>query len=209
MEDITTLGRKEREKIQRKKEIMNVAAELFSVKGFNHTTLEEIAVKAEFGTGTIYNYFQSKEEIFKSIIESIFVTSQELLEKCAAKTNALIEFLRLYTEEVFSYFTQNKEAVLILVSLFTGIGEKPINIKEEFFNARKYKSEKIIVQKIKDGIRNKEIKNLDPEFLSLFYHSTLFPYITSLIKSNKINETEIHLHVEFILDIILNGILVR
>ncbi|MDP4176115.1 MAG: TetR family transcriptional regulator, partial [Bacteroidota bacterium] len=49
MEDLTGLSRKEREKLFRKQEIQLAAAKLFAEKGFNNTTLEDIAASAEFG----------------------------------------------------------------------------------------------------------------------------------------------------------------
>lgn len=209
MEEVSILSRKEREKLSRKKDIMDAAAFLFSVKGFDHTTLEEIAAKAEFGTGTIYNYFQSKEEIFRSIIESIFDANIQLIETCSKSTTTFIDFLRLYTQRVFNYFSQNKEALLILASIYIAVGEKAVKIKEEIIASRNCDMNDLILKKIKEGIKNKEIKKINPEYLGFFYHSLLYPYITSLIKSDKLNESEINLHVDFILDVLFNGILIR
>lgn len=50
------------------KNIMDVARELFSRFGFKKTTVDDIASKARVAKGTIYNYFQSKEEIFHSVV---------------------------------------------------------------------------------------------------------------------------------------------
>ena len=209
MEDVTTLSRKEREKLNRKKDIMDAAAVLFSVKGFDHTTLEEIAAKAEFGTGTIYNYFQSKKEIFHSIVESVFDANIELLEECSGDTGTFVDFLKLYTQRVFHYFSQNKEALLILASIYIAIGEKANKIKEDIIASRNCDMNDIILQKIKEGIKNKEIKKINAEYFGYVYHSLLFPYITNLVKLDKLNESEINLHVNFILDVIFNGILIR
>ncbi|MBK7257414.1 MAG: helix-turn-helix transcriptional regulator [Ignavibacteriae bacterium] len=64
-----TLSRKEREKRARQQDILKAARELIATKGFRDTTLDEIAQKAEFGKGTLYNYFASKEDIFHAIID--------------------------------------------------------------------------------------------------------------------------------------------
>ena len=64
-------SRKEREKLARQQEILKAARELFVTKGFRETTLEEIARLAEFGKGTLYNYFASKEDLFIGIIEQV------------------------------------------------------------------------------------------------------------------------------------------
>lgn len=59
--------RKKREKIVRMQQIQNAAKELFMLKGFNSTTVEEIAEKAELSPATIYLYFKNKEELYASL----------------------------------------------------------------------------------------------------------------------------------------------
>ena len=52
----------------RKKEIMDAALELFATEGFDVTSISKIAVKAGISKGLIYNYFESKEDLIRSII---------------------------------------------------------------------------------------------------------------------------------------------
>lgn len=48
-------------------EIIDAAAFLFITKGFQLTKIKDIAEKAEIATGSIYKYFQSKEDIWITI----------------------------------------------------------------------------------------------------------------------------------------------
>ncbi|MFZ5644919.1 MAG: TetR/AcrR family transcriptional regulator [Bacillota bacterium] len=57
--------RRERKKIQVKKSISENALRLFLAKGFMDTTVVEIMEEADLGTGTFYNYFDSKEDVLK------------------------------------------------------------------------------------------------------------------------------------------------
>lgn len=59
--------RKQREKEKRKIEIINAARKVFSSKGFNASTMEEIATEAELSPGTLYLYFKNKEELHTSL----------------------------------------------------------------------------------------------------------------------------------------------
>jgi AcrR family transcriptional regulator len=52
-----SIKRKEREYLTHREEILQAAEKLFATKGFFHTTMNEIAEAAEFGTGTLYKYF--------------------------------------------------------------------------------------------------------------------------------------------------------
>ena len=56
------------DKKQKSKEIAQAALKLFSLKGYAATTVEQIATTASIGKGTVYEYFQSKEDIFIAAI---------------------------------------------------------------------------------------------------------------------------------------------
>ena len=66
------LSRRERERIQRRNEMISAARSIFARIGYAQTTLEEVAELAEFGKGTIYNYFPNKEALFASVLEETF-----------------------------------------------------------------------------------------------------------------------------------------
>ncbi|MBT8342592.1 MAG: TetR/AcrR family transcriptional regulator [Desulfatitalea sp.] len=59
--------RKEREKERRRQQIIVAAKRVFSNKGFNKTTMEDIAKEAELSPGTLYLYFKNKEELYASL----------------------------------------------------------------------------------------------------------------------------------------------
>ena len=61
--------RREREKEARKQQILTAARTLLFKKGIQATSINQIARTAELGVGTIYFYYQSKEEIFYSLQE--------------------------------------------------------------------------------------------------------------------------------------------
>ena len=53
----------------RKKEIINACAELYGTMGFREITIRDIGAKTSFTRTSIYNYFQTKEEIFLALLE--------------------------------------------------------------------------------------------------------------------------------------------
>lgn len=61
--------RREREKEARKRQILAAARELLFKRGLQATSIQRIARTAELGVGTIYSYYQSKEEIFYALQE--------------------------------------------------------------------------------------------------------------------------------------------
>jgi AcrR family transcriptional regulator len=59
--------RKKREKNFRYQQIQQAAKKLFLHKSFTSTTMEDIAETAELSVGTLYQYFENKEELFASL----------------------------------------------------------------------------------------------------------------------------------------------
>jgi len=61
------LERKEREREMRRQEIILAAKRVFSKKGFNKSTMDDIASEAELSNGTLYHYFKNKKELYASL----------------------------------------------------------------------------------------------------------------------------------------------
>ena len=59
--------RREREKENRRQEIIDAAERIFFAKGLDTATMDEIAEEAELSKGTLYLYFKSKEELYLQI----------------------------------------------------------------------------------------------------------------------------------------------
>lgn len=64
----------------RKEEIINACEKLYKTMSFKDITLKEIGNETSFSRPTIYNYFQTKEEIFLALYEREYVRWNEELE---------------------------------------------------------------------------------------------------------------------------------
>ena len=53
-----------------KKDLIDVARQLFAKKGVENTTMNDIAEASHRGRRTLYTYFRSKQDIYKAVIES-------------------------------------------------------------------------------------------------------------------------------------------
>ena len=61
-------GKRERRKEARPGELLDAALDLFVEKGFAATRAEEVAARAGVSKGTLFLYFQSKDELFKAVV---------------------------------------------------------------------------------------------------------------------------------------------
>jgi AcrR family transcriptional regulator len=65
---LTTADRRAREKAQRRREILDAARQEFFERGFHRPTVDDVAARAEVSKGTIYLYFESREEILAHLL---------------------------------------------------------------------------------------------------------------------------------------------
>lgn len=59
---------RKRRKDSRPGELLNAALDLFVEKGFSATRVDDVALRAGVSKGTLFLYFQSKEELFKAVV---------------------------------------------------------------------------------------------------------------------------------------------
>ena len=63
-------GRKLKERKVRQDLILDAALQVFKKKGIEGSTMDEIALEADFGKATLYYYFKSKEDVFSAILKN-------------------------------------------------------------------------------------------------------------------------------------------
>lgn len=80
-----------------KRNIMEVARQLFAKKGFENTTINEIADLSEYGRRTIYTYFKNKGEIYNAVISSELGAMHKALEEVTKRDLPADEKLMLFT----------------------------------------------------------------------------------------------------------------
>jgi AcrR family transcriptional regulator len=94
------------DKSKKTKEIARAALDLFSRKGYNATSVGQIAESAGMGKGTIYEYFNSKEEIFiQAISDWIFETLGQLSEMTGRIADPIQRFASFFKmmRELFNF----------------------------------------------------------------------------------------------------------
>jgi AcrR family transcriptional regulator len=108
--------RKEREKERRRQQIIIAAKRIFSAKGFNKATMEDIAKEAEISPGTIYIYFKNKDELYASlsirILQHLNIRLERVKNKNDIDGQQRVMSLKEALYDVYSFDP------LILINLF-------------------------------------------------------------------------------------------
>ena len=72
-------SRRELNKIQCRSRILKMSRRLFTAKGYENTTMEDIAEASEVSKATLYNYFSSKENLLLGIVEAALEEIRQLV----------------------------------------------------------------------------------------------------------------------------------
>jgi AcrR family transcriptional regulator len=110
------ITRKEREYLAHREEILSAAEKVFAAKGFFPTTMSDIARKAEFGTGTLYKYFRSKEELYFTLIDEKVEEVNRLVKAELSKKTSAIERIKKVLELQFEFIERNRDFFRIYIS---------------------------------------------------------------------------------------------
>lgn len=67
----------------RKKELLDIAYELFITKGYENTSVDEIIAKAGIAKGTYYYYFESKEQMLEDVVNM-------MIDECVKRAEQVV-----------------------------------------------------------------------------------------------------------------------
>lgn len=98
----------------KRERILDAAEKLFKHRRFHEITLQEVAQAAKVGKGTIYLYFEDKDDLFFQVATSGFDELCEVVERHGAPDAPFMERLLAMCEEVSSFFERRIEMFNII-----------------------------------------------------------------------------------------------
>lgn len=102
-------GTREEKKKRTKKAILEAAVQLFGEKGFEKTSIAELARAAGVGKGTVYSYFTTKNEILHAFCEDELDFIHEQLTKYRDRDRSILDQMVTLFMAEFEYVTRNPE----------------------------------------------------------------------------------------------------
>ncbi|MBC8374982.1 MAG: TetR/AcrR family transcriptional regulator [FCB group bacterium] len=112
----TVLSRKERDKLRNKEAILKAAVHLFAQKGFAETKLEDVAALAEFGKGTLYNYFKNKDDLLLSAFDYAVGNVLDFLYDQLSSVSDPLQRIRLIANSQFNYYRSNTDFMNVIMT---------------------------------------------------------------------------------------------
>jgi len=182
--------------------IFSVAAQLFSKRGYNGVSMREISEASGVTKPTIYYYFESKEDIYRQLVETgidhIFTTIEEVKVLPISAKEKLIEITKRFFEVAFSV----PEYVKFFMSLIMH-DEKLDSVAD--IQIQVEKRGRLLIDIIRQGIESGEFGGgADPELAAHLFGGMLKHFIgLQLVNDEKILSDDL---AERVVELLFKGL---
>ncbi len=103
---------------QRKLEILQAAARVFTVQGLGSARMEDVAAAAGVSKGTVYLYYPSKDSLIEALLHQLFMPLEHALDALMADTSAAVQRLQRYGEALLQTFDDARPLQPLVLELF-------------------------------------------------------------------------------------------
>lgn len=108
----------------KRSQIILAAIRVFSHKGFHRSKVEEIAVEAGVGKGTVYEYFSSKKDVFKEMLYFVSDRYKEEFSRRQAGAHTLQEKIKAIFMTHLEFLQKHKDMARIIWADHPAVGEE-------------------------------------------------------------------------------------
>lgn len=150
------------EKEKKRKTILQAARTVFAERGYDASTLDDIALRAGFAKGTIYLYFNSKEELFLSLMEEEIGRFVGIVKKVKSAQGCPSHRLSSLVQEVLTHLEAHKDFFRIFTPEQGGLTEKHHPELRRRILPKYRRVLSLTSSLIREGIREREIRKSDP-----------------------------------------------
>ena len=118
-EDVEIKTQKQLQSERTRQRIIQAAAELFVRKGFNGTSIADIAQAVDLTKGALYHHFESKDKIFFAVVEMVRHTWNKAVVRDVLKADHALDRLATLIDNHAQLVQENDTLCLVMASLVT------------------------------------------------------------------------------------------
>lgn len=188
-------------RIERRRNIVRAAREVFLKFGYRKTALEDVARSAAIGKATLYHYFEGKDDLFSAVVAEIYEEYLSNQRTVISRETAAADKLRRYARQLIAEHRK-------LLGSAHGFGrlEKDFPMRVISNLRRQRQSELAILQEIlAGGVQSGEFRSINTERVALL----LFGSLRAMVMDIKTQTEDGDSVVSEFLEILFCGLLVN
>jgi len=179
--------------------ILEAAMVVFAREGFHKAKVEDIAIEAGIGKGTVYEYFSSKAELFQEMFKEGMETFIRTLHSEIKQISSAREKLRKIAYLHFEFIIKHRDLAKITMENQGQCGE---DFRKWIFRMQSKKME-YIRSIIEEGVKNGEFRKVDSQAAALAFSGAMGSLFAPLTFGNE--EIKAEDIIEPILKVLFDG----
>ncbi|HYE12496.1 MAG TPA: TetR/AcrR family transcriptional regulator, partial [Patescibacteria group bacterium] len=180
-----TLTRREREKIARKTEMVEVAERLFVKHGYEGTSMDDIAKEAEFTKRTLYQYFINKEDLFYAVVLKFSKHLNALYENSFKGKKTALEKFEGSVMQYYQFSKENPEIFRLMNYIPPTKPDSEITPNHKELMKFHDESFKMFTEIIEEGKKDGSVSpNLDAKKAAHFAVVTTISYMNTMSRTS-------------------------
>ena len=184
-------SRRERERARHRQEILDAACEVFSAKGYRSTTIADISKRSEFSIASIYKHFESKEDIYHSLIEDTLEMCYVKLEEAVRGIDSPLAQIRKSIDTIVDMFHENRAFLEFLVAEYrprADLEDNPL-ARKSMDSYRRFLE--FFAERFESAIERKEVADFEPIYLAIGLLGNVFTFASFWIYFEALELSEV------------------
>lgn len=173
------LTRREREHLRHRNEILDAAERVFGRSSFYACSMAEIAEEAEFAVGTLYNFFEGKEELYLAVLDRM---ADEFLTEFDAEVKPIAdpeEAVRRLAVLKLRFFSRHRGALGVFFGETLGTKFSPRAGMDKGLQAKYERYVTDLAAIFAKGVKGRAFANAEPGLLANFFEGALNAAVVS------------------------------
>jgi AcrR family transcriptional regulator len=157
--------------------ILDAAEQVFARQGFQNATVREIAAESEFSASALYNFFDSKEDLFAKVMERKGRDIVQALQQAVQGVQAPTAQLHALADAQLSYWSANRDFYRLLVRTSSPSWWTLKAELDETSNDRFLRAIDIVTHVMRDGRDTGVFVDDDPETMAVVFLGIMQAYL--------------------------------
>jgi len=189
-------GRREQNKAENRAALLKAARTVFAEIGYGAAGVRDIVRRTELASGTFYNYFKDKEEIFSAVIAEMTAELLTRHQQGRSRAKTAEEFFRSHATVYMNFVAADPEIL--------AFGRNNVAAIRNLFDKPDLRD---LADALNDDIRTAIARgilpNVDPGYLIAALSGIVFEISVVMTARNPVNPTEA---VEFATRLLMGGV---